>query len=151
DDRWPKRQIEIYASGDVLTYDGDHIKDDYGGLSEAALDGDEWERFEISADEFKQVWESVNPRNRSLDCPSQPLVDDERVLCRRTPGHCDAGQLGHALDGLSEVERSSVLDEEVEDRDRGPADERVELSLLCFAAAIGDARRRILIAARRSG
>jgi hypothetical protein len=64
DDLWPSRQIEIYASGDVLTYDRNHIEDDYGGLSEAALDDPEWDAFEISSADFERVWESAKPRNR---------------------------------------------------------------------------------------
>lgn len=65
DERYPVRQIEIYESGDVLTYDQTHLDDEYGGLGEAALDGEEeWKPFEIAEHEFDSAWRSAKPRNR---------------------------------------------------------------------------------------
>jgi hypothetical protein len=64
-DHYPVRQIEMYQSGDVLTYDQTHLADDYGMLGDQALEGeDEWRPFEITADEFEAAWHSVKPQNR---------------------------------------------------------------------------------------
>ena len=61
---WPSRQIEIYSSGTVLHYDRTHIEDEFGGLSEAALDAADFAPFEISKAEFEQAWSSHRPMNR---------------------------------------------------------------------------------------
>ena len=61
---WPARQIEIYANGTVLQYDQVHIEDEYGGLSEAPLDPDDFALFEITQAEFEGVWSSRLPANR---------------------------------------------------------------------------------------
>lgn len=61
---WPSRQIEIYANGTVLQYDQRHIEDEYGGLSEAPLDPEDFAPFEITQAEFEGVWSSRPPANR---------------------------------------------------------------------------------------
>ncbi len=63
-DMWPTRQIEIYANGTVLHYDGEHIEDEYGRLAEAALDAGDFAPFEITQDEFERTWASHTPINR---------------------------------------------------------------------------------------
>jgi hypothetical protein len=60
-DMWPTRQVEIYANGRVLRYDRQHIEDEFGGLSEAALDATEFAPFAIARSEFEQVWSSQTP------------------------------------------------------------------------------------------
>lgn len=60
-DMWPTRQIEIYANGRVLRYDSQHIEDEFGGLSEAALDATEFAPFAIAHSEFEQAWSSQTP------------------------------------------------------------------------------------------
>jgi hypothetical protein len=63
--RNPVRQIEMYESGDLLAYDGTQLDDEYGGLGDQALEGeDEWKPVEITEDEFEAAWRSVKPRNR---------------------------------------------------------------------------------------
>ena len=64
EERYAKRQLEVYASGDTLAYDREHPNDAYGGLSDQPLDGDEWSALEITADEFEAAWRSAQPRNR---------------------------------------------------------------------------------------
>src|SRR5215471_3199570 len=61
---YPLRQLEVYSSGDCLAYDQAHLDDEYGGLGDLSLGGDEWSPFAISADEFERVWRSARPRNR---------------------------------------------------------------------------------------
>jgi hypothetical protein len=63
-DMWPTRQIEIYANGRVLHYDREHIEDAFGGLSETALDAEDFAPFAITQAEFEQVWNSLRPFNR---------------------------------------------------------------------------------------
>ena len=65
DERHPVRQIEMYQSGDVLTYDQTHLVDDYGMLGDQALEGEnDWKLFDITVDEFEAAWRSVKLRNR---------------------------------------------------------------------------------------
>ena len=58
DDGYPNRQIEVYASGPVLKYDADHLRDEYGGLGDQSLDVDEdgMAPFEIGARAFEDAW-----------------------------------------------------------------------------------------------
>ena len=58
---WPTRQIEVYTNGRVLRYDRQHIEDEFGGLSEAALDAAEFAPFAIAQSVFEQVWSSHTP------------------------------------------------------------------------------------------
>jgi hypothetical protein len=64
DDLYPKRQLEVYESGDCLAYDATHLDDEYGGLGDQPLDGAEWDDFAIRADEFEAAWSRSRPRNR---------------------------------------------------------------------------------------
>jgi hypothetical protein len=64
EDLYPKRQLELYESGDSLGYDGTHLNDEYGGLGDQPLEGAEWDAFEISADEFESAWTGAKLRNR---------------------------------------------------------------------------------------
>jgi hypothetical protein len=52
------RQLERYEDGTVLKYDTTHVEDEYGGLSEAALDPAEYQVFAISSAEFDTIWAS---------------------------------------------------------------------------------------------
>ena len=56
EDDYVVRQIEVYSNGTVLKYDENHEEDLYGGLSEAPLELNEFAEFEISSEEFEQVW-----------------------------------------------------------------------------------------------
>jgi hypothetical protein len=65
DDGNVERQVEQYANGTCLTYDRDHIEDQYGGLAEKPLDPDDLKQFQLfSAVEFETIWSSVQPLNR---------------------------------------------------------------------------------------
>jgi hypothetical protein len=64
EDMWPVRQIEVYVNGNVLHYDRHHAEDEFGGLSLAALDADDFESFVILQIEFEHVWDSLKPMNR---------------------------------------------------------------------------------------
>ncbi len=64
DDRWGIRQIEEYANGYVLTYDDVHDDDDFGGLSLAPFDLEEFQPFAIDAKEFENAWTNAKPFNR---------------------------------------------------------------------------------------
>jgi len=50
------RQIERYDGGTVLRYDKSHPEDEFGRLSEAVLDLEEFSEFEISVEEFDEAW-----------------------------------------------------------------------------------------------
>ncbi|ANE51312.1 hypothetical protein [Flavisolibacter tropicus] len=50
------RQIEVYSNGRKLKYDSVHIEDEYGGLSQAALDLDGFSEFKIDQQEFEEAW-----------------------------------------------------------------------------------------------
>ena len=62
-DGYPKRQIEIYENENVLSYDSNHIEDQYGGLADQPLDLVEFEAFEIDEAEFAQLLNTVTPMN----------------------------------------------------------------------------------------
>ena len=63
-DLWPTRQMEVYANGTVLQYDTAHLNDEYGGLSEAALEAEDFAPFAITQTEFESAWNSHAPINR---------------------------------------------------------------------------------------
>lgn len=50
------RQLQLFQNGKALKYDKDYVEDKFGGLSEVALDLEEFLPYVIHADEFKQVW-----------------------------------------------------------------------------------------------
>lgn len=50
------RQLEVYENGKRLIYSPGHIQDSYGGLSEVALDLEEFKEFEITKEEFEASW-----------------------------------------------------------------------------------------------
>ena len=64
DDCWGIRQVEEYANGYVLTYDDVHDDDEFGGLSHAPFDLQEFQPFAISAEEFENILKNVKPFNR---------------------------------------------------------------------------------------
>ena len=60
------RQLEVYAGGQVITYDSKHPSDAYGGLSISPLDESEFTPFRITAEEFENLWAMSVPLNRSV-------------------------------------------------------------------------------------
>lgn len=56
DDGYPTRQVEVYEHGQIVKYDEEHNEDSFGGLSQAALDLDEFKELEISKEEFEDAW-----------------------------------------------------------------------------------------------
>ncbi|GAB3930558.1 hypothetical protein [Mucilaginibacter myungsuensis] len=56
DDDYPTRQIEVYEHGPKLKYDVINLEDSYGGLSEVALDKDEFKDHLITKEQFESVW-----------------------------------------------------------------------------------------------
>jgi len=50
------RQIEQYDSGVCLCYGGQHIEDEFGGLSQVPLDLSEPTYTAISSQDFEAVW-----------------------------------------------------------------------------------------------
>lgn len=61
------RQINYYANGNSLSYDQTHEHDDYSGLQEMVVDGDDewWIEYTISKEEFELEWQSHNGMNRN--------------------------------------------------------------------------------------
>ncbi|MDZ8189683.1 MAG: hypothetical protein RMX96_33205 [Nostoc sp. ChiSLP02] len=60
------RQIEVYENGNVLFYDSSHISDDYGMLCDRVIGEDDIRDFEITKEEFEQVWNTKTPTNREI-------------------------------------------------------------------------------------
>jgi len=52
----PVRQIECYDNGKILKYDINNPFDDYGALGDQELDLEEFKEFEISREEFDNIW-----------------------------------------------------------------------------------------------
>lgn len=63
-DRYPLRQVEVYADGTILKYDQRHTHDRFGGLGDQQLDLDEFAPYEISSAEFEAAWCRPGARNR---------------------------------------------------------------------------------------
>jgi hypothetical protein len=42
--------VEVYDSGVILAYDRYHAEDQFGGMSQAELEPDEWSPFKIDID-----------------------------------------------------------------------------------------------------
>ena len=67
DDGYPVRQLEQYDGGAILKYEETHFHDEFGGLSEKALDLDEFAPFEVDRTAFETAWSSLVARNRPHD------------------------------------------------------------------------------------
>jgi hypothetical protein len=50
------RQCEVFENGNVLVYDGGHLDDEFGGLTDQPLDH-EFLPFAIEASEFEDAWQ----------------------------------------------------------------------------------------------
>ncbi|MCU6499571.1 hypothetical protein LPN04_17390 [Rugamonas sp. A1-17] len=50
------RQIERYDSGMLLCYGGQHVQDEFGGLSDKPIDLSEAGYIAISSQEFEAIW-----------------------------------------------------------------------------------------------
>ncbi|MGR6914407.1 hypothetical protein ACU635_09170 [[Actinomadura] parvosata] len=59
-----RQQVEVYANGVVLAYDEQHDDDEFGGLTYADLDLEEFSPFEISRHEFYDALAELKPMNR---------------------------------------------------------------------------------------
>lgn len=57
DQSWVTRQLQLFENGQVLKYDTEYVEDKLGGLSKAPLD-DSFAPYEITREEFEQVWSS---------------------------------------------------------------------------------------------
>ncbi len=61
------RQIEVYDNGNVLTYDEQHLDDEFGKLGEKQIEFQELKEsnvLEISKDEFEEKWSTLKALNR---------------------------------------------------------------------------------------
>jgi hypothetical protein len=52
------RKVEIYEAGQVLRYDQEHSKDDFGMLADQELQLGDFEPYRISREEFETAWRS---------------------------------------------------------------------------------------------
>ncbi|MEV4167512.1 hypothetical protein [Nonomuraea dietziae] len=57
------QQVIVYANGVVLAYDDEHDEDEYGGLTYADLDLEEFSPFEITRQEFCDELAQFKPIN----------------------------------------------------------------------------------------
>ncbi len=61
------RQIEVYDNGNVLTYDEQHLNDEFGFLAEKSIDIEDLKEsntLEISKAEFEEKWSTLKSLNR---------------------------------------------------------------------------------------
>jgi len=60
------RQIVYYPNGNTISYDCSHQYDDYNGLQEMVVDGDEdyWIPYSISKEDFEHEWSLHIAMNR---------------------------------------------------------------------------------------
>ena len=65
-DGYVSRQIQSLDNGKFLVYDEIRVEDEFGCRSTVPLDFAEYERFEISKDEFFEHWDPDGSENR---CP----------------------------------------------------------------------------------
>jgi hypothetical protein len=56
-------QVEAYADGTVIAYDTEHDEDQYGGLTYAQLDLDEFAPYELGEQEFFEELGRLRPMN----------------------------------------------------------------------------------------
>jgi hypothetical protein len=63
-DGWVVRQIQLFDNGCFLLYDEIRDEDAYGGRSTVRLDGNEYEPFRITQDEFFEHWDPDASMNR---------------------------------------------------------------------------------------
>ncbi|MGP3931334.1 hypothetical protein [Nonomuraea sp. KM88] len=59
-----RQQVEVYANEVVLAYDEQHDDDEFGGLTYADLDLEEFSPFEISRRDFFDALAGLKPMNR---------------------------------------------------------------------------------------
>jgi hypothetical protein len=52
------RQMQIFANGQTLKYDADYLEDQYGKLSETAIDAEDFARYAINSEVFEDQWRS---------------------------------------------------------------------------------------------
>lgn len=58
------RQITVFESGQSLKYSESHPEDEFGGLSDQALDREEFEAFKIEKSEFEINWDKTQTNRR---------------------------------------------------------------------------------------
>ncbi|MEU8109107.1 hypothetical protein AB0C18_35915 [Nonomuraea muscovyensis] len=59
-----RQQVEVYANGVVLAYDEQHEEDEFGRLTYADLDLEEFASFEVTRQEFFDAVAALKPNNR---------------------------------------------------------------------------------------
>ena len=52
----PTKQIGVYENGKVLKYDQTNLEDEFGGLGDQEFDLNEFSEFEITEQEFENIW-----------------------------------------------------------------------------------------------
>jgi hypothetical protein len=57
-------QIEVYANGNVLAYDHEHKEDQFGLLTYATVDLEEFVPYEVTEWEFREELTRLGPMNR---------------------------------------------------------------------------------------
>ena len=57
-----QQQAEVYDNDCVLVYDGDHVADEFGGLSDQPLDLDDFEPYEIDAASYENAISGLRRR-----------------------------------------------------------------------------------------
>jgi hypothetical protein len=79
------RQIQTFSNSYTISYDVTYPDDDYDGLQQMVVDGDEdwWQAYQITEDEFNQQWQAHNPVNRPA--PTVPNAPPPNIPPPRFP------------------------------------------------------------------
>jgi uncharacterized protein (DUF433 family) len=78
------RQMQTFASGQVLKYDTEYLDDQYGGLSKVPLDAQDFASYQVNAQIFEEKWQSSHYRRfPEIVCTSDTLWGQPRLDGRR--------------------------------------------------------------------
>lgn len=69
DEGYAHAQVEVYADGTVIAYDAKHDEDQYGFLTYAQLELDEFAPYEIGERNFHEELGRLRPINLGADRP----------------------------------------------------------------------------------
>lgn len=102
---YPIKQIELYENGNRLKYHPEKTFDDYGSLSDQAMDINEFQHFEIEKAEFDNEWKKSNPKKEH-----QEILD---LISDYLSNHYDQ-RFGQAIFNLGINEFVNKIDPEKE-------------------------------------
>jgi hypothetical protein len=74
-----RRQVVSYPNGYTLRYDEAHAADEFDGLHQMVVDGDEdwWLPYRITHADFEHIWSTHMPMNQHADFRHQLVVPQQ--------------------------------------------------------------------------